>query len=68
MTFGPGAQILRIEGNLNRFAAVSAWLERNARLGLQPTEDTVTRAQAAQIDMALLQDPALIALHQRRRR
>ena len=63
MTFGPVLKSLRIEGNLNRFAAVSAWLERNARLGLQPTEDTVTRAQAAQIDMALLHDPALIALH-----
>lgn len=63
MTFGPVLKSLRIEGNLNRFAAVSAWLEHNARLGLQPTEDTVTRAQAAQIDMALLNDPALIALH-----
>lgn len=63
MTFGPVLRSLKIEGNLNRFAAVSAWLERNARLGLQPTEDTVTRAQAAQIDMALLNDPALIALH-----
>lgn len=55
-------QTLRIEGNLNRFAAVSAWLERNARLGLNPTEDTVTRAQAAQIDWMLLHNPALIAL------
>ena len=63
MTFAPVLKSLRIEGNLNRFAAVSAWLERNARLGLQPTEDTVTRAQAAQIDMALLDDPALIALY-----
>lgn len=63
MPFGPVLKSLKIEGNLNRFAAVSAWLERNARLGLQPTEDTVTRAQAAQIDMALLNNPALIALH-----
>ncbi len=27
---------LKIEGNLNRFAAVSSWLERNARIGAQP--------------------------------
>ncbi len=53
---------LNIEGNLNRFAAVSSWLERNARIGTLPTEDTVTRAEAAQIDMALLENPALIAL------
>ena len=53
---------LNIEGNLNRFAAVSSWLERNARIGRLPTEDTVTRAEAAQIDMALLENPALIAL------
>ena len=52
---------LRIEGNLNRFAAVSAWIERSARNG-GVTEDTVTRAQAAQIDLALLDDPALMAL------
>ena len=44
------------------FAAVSSWLERNARIGRLPTEDTVTRAEAAQIDMALLENPALIAL------
>ncbi|WP_094729164.1 hypothetical protein [Bifidobacterium hapali] len=55
-------QALRIEGNLNRFSNVSAWLERNARLGLTPTEDTVTRAEAAQIDWMLLEDPALGAL------
>ena len=53
---------LNIEGNLNRFAAVSSWLERNARIGALPTEDTVTRAEAAQIDFALLENPALIAL------
>ena len=50
---------LNIEGNLNRFAAVSSWLERNARIGALPTEDTVTRAEAAQIDFALLENPAL---------
>lgn len=53
---------LNIEGNLNRFAAVSSWLERNARIGALPTEDTVTRAEAAQIDFALLENPTLIAL------
>ena len=53
---------LNIEGNLNRFAAVSSWLERNARIGALPTENTVTRAEAAQIDFALLENPALIAL------
>ncbi|OZG58327.1 tetratricopeptide repeat protein [Bifidobacterium tissieri] len=53
---------LRIEGNLNRFAAVSMWLERNARLGAYPTEDTVTRAQASQLDWALLTNPAITAL------
>ena len=52
---------LNIEGNLNRFAAVSSWLERNARIGALPTEDTVTRAEAAQIDFALLENPTLIA-------
>lgn len=62
MPFEPALKALRIEGNLNRFSAVSSWLEHNARHGLQPTEDTVTRAQAAQIDAALLEHPALIAL------
>lgn len=63
LQFGAVLQALRIEGNLNRFANVSAWLERNARLGLNPIEDTVTRAQAAQIDWMLLEDPALGVLH-----
>ena len=53
---------LNIEGNLNRFAAVSSWLERNARIGALPTENTATRAEAAQIDFALLENPARIAL------
>ncbi|WP_314686094.1 tetratricopeptide repeat protein [uncultured Bifidobacterium sp.] len=53
---------LRIEGNLNRFAAVSACLERGMRLGSSLTEDTVTRRQAARMDLALLADPAIIAL------
>lgn len=62
LAFAPALKALKIEGNLNRFGAVSAWLERNARIGAMPIEDTVTRAQAAQIDLALLEDPALIAL------
>ena len=62
MAVGPALKALRIEGNLNRFAAVSSWLERNARIGVGPTEDTVTRAESAQIDMALLENPALLAL------
>lgn len=35
---------LRIEGNLNRFAAVSAWIERSARNG-SVTEDCAVRAR-----------------------
>lgn len=62
LPFSASLRALTIEGNLNRFAAVSSWLERNSRIGATPTEDTVTRAQAAQIDMALLENPALIAL------
>lgn len=62
LAFGPALRSLKIEGNLNRFSSVSAWLERNARMGVLPTEDTVTRAQAAQIDYALLLNPALSAL------
>ena len=62
MAFGQALKSLKIEGNLNRFAAVSAWLERNASLGRNPTEDTVTRAEAAQIDMKLIENPAIMAL------
>ena len=32
LAFGQALKSLKIEGNLNRFAAVSAWLERNASL------------------------------------
>ena len=45
LEFRAALRSLRIEGNLNRFAAVSAWIERSARNG-GVTEDTVTRAQA----------------------
>ena len=62
LAFGQALKSLKIEGNLNRFAAVSAWLERNASLGRNPTEDTVTRAEAAQIDMKLIENPAIMAL------
>ncbi|MCI1832704.1 MAG: tetratricopeptide repeat protein [Bifidobacterium sp.] len=63
LEFAPALRALNIEGNLNRFAGVSTWLERNARQGGTPTEDTVTRVQAARIDLALLNNPALIALN-----
>lgn len=53
---------LQIEGSLNRFAAVSAILERNRRRGLLPTEDTVTHIRAARLDLSLIENPALIAL------
>ena len=62
LAFAQALKSLKIEGNLNRFAAVSAWLERNATQGVYPTEDTVTRAEAAQIDMRLLENPAIMAL------
>ncbi|MBT1178670.1 tetratricopeptide repeat protein [Bifidobacterium vespertilionis] len=62
LAFPAALKSLKIEGNLNRFASVSSWLERNASIGAFPTEDTVTRAEAAQIDQALLANPALIAL------
>lgn len=55
--------VLRIEGNLNRFASVSMWLERNATDSVTPTEDTVTEAQVAQADIAFIENPALLALH-----
>ena len=53
---------LQIEGNLNRFAQVSAILERNRRRGSGLTEDEATHAQIARIDMNLLENPALSAL------
>lgn len=62
LSLAPALRALAIEGNLNRFAQVSAWLERNTRLGLEPTEETITRAQASTLDLKLLNDPALIAL------
>jgi tetratricopeptide (TPR) repeat protein len=62
LEFSAALRSLKIEGNLNRFAATGAWLERNARLGVFPTEDTVTRAEASQIDFALLNNPALAAM------
>lgn len=62
LEFSAALRSLKIEGNLNRFAATGAWLERNARFGVFPTEDTVTRAEASQIDFALLNNPALSAM------
>lgn len=62
LEFSAALRALQIEGNLNRFASVSAWLERNASLGIYPNEDTVTRVQAARLDQALMDDPAIAAL------
>ncbi|WEV52142.1 tetratricopeptide repeat protein [Bifidobacterium sp. ESL0704] len=62
LNLAPALEALNIEGNLNRFSAVSVWLEHNAHTGALPIEDTVTRAQAARIDHALLDNPALMAL------
>ncbi|MCI1902092.1 MAG: tetratricopeptide repeat protein [Bifidobacteriaceae bacterium] len=53
---------LQIEGNLNRFAQVSAIFERNRRRGKGLVEDEASVAQAARIDMNVLENPALIAL------
>ncbi|MDF7663703.1 tetratricopeptide repeat protein [Bifidobacterium sp. ESL0763] len=62
LSLAPALEALSIEGNLNRFAAVSGWLEHNSRVGAFPIEDTVTRAEAAQMDHKLLDNPALMAL------
>lgn len=61
MELSAALQAMKIEGNLNRFANVSSWLERNAQLGVCPIEDNVTRVQAAQLDQNLLEDPAINA-------
>lgn len=61
LPFDAALTSMRIEGNLNRFAQVSSWLETNASHGIEPTEDTVSQAQAALIDQALLTNPALSA-------
>ena len=54
LAFGQALKSLKIEGNLNRFAAVSAWLERNASLGRNPTEDgeQERRAVLSLVDIA----------------
>ncbi|MDY4678448.1 tetratricopeptide repeat protein [Bifidobacterium tsurumiense] len=62
LDFASALTSLRIEGNLNRFAQISALLEHNANIGAYPVEDTVTKAQAAQIDFILLENPALLTL------
>ncbi len=55
-------QALKLEGYLNRVAAVSNVLENNFRLGLYPTEDSATLEQIAQIDAQLINNPAFDAL------
>lgn len=63
LDLSPALEALDIEAGLNRFAAVSLWLERNMHIGSLPVEDTVTRDQAARIDQTLLDNPALLALN-----
>lgn len=54
-----GLAALRLEGNLNRFIDVYSLLKVNELSGYLPIEDTVTKAQAAQIDFDLIRNPAL---------
>lgn len=61
LPFDAALTSLKIEGALNRFAAASNWLERNAAAGRLPIEDTASRADVAMIDQALLANPALLA-------
>lgn len=53
--------VLNIEGALNRINTISNYLETNAFNGDNLTEDEITFKQAAQIDIALLEDPAFSA-------
>lgn len=53
---------LRIEGTVNRFLAIDEALKLNERYGFLPTESTVTKQQAALLDFALLNNPALSVL------
>ena len=39
LPFDAALTSMRIEGNLNRFAQVSSWLETNASHGIEPTEE-----------------------------
>lgn len=52
---------MRIEAAINRFAAVSRVVEYNARTGHWPIEDTMSIEDAARLDWALLENPALLA-------
>lgn len=57
-----GMAALRIEGALNRFLAVFRMLLLNEEQGVSPIEGTLRKEQVAQIDMDLLENPALGAL------
>lgn len=61
MPFDAALTSLKIEGALNRVAALRAWLDGNAARGSRPTEDTATAAQVALVDRTFLENPALIA-------
>lgn len=61
MPFDAALTSLKIEGALNRVAALRAWLDGNAARGARPTEDTATAAQIALADRTFLENPALIA-------
>jgi tetratricopeptide (TPR) repeat protein len=53
---------LRVEGTVNRFLAIDEALKINEQYGFLPTESTITKQQAAQLDFALLENPALSIL------
>lgn len=53
---------LRIESTVNRFLAIDEALKLNEQFGYLPTESTVTKKQAARLDFALLNNPALSIL------
>lgn len=61
MPFDAALTSLKIEGNLNRIAALRAWLDANAARGAQPTEETASAAEVASADRAFLRNPALVA-------
>ncbi len=61
MPFDAALTSLKIEGALNRVAALRTWLDGNATRGARPTEDTATAAQIALVDRAFLENPALVA-------
>lgn len=61
MPFDAALTSLKIEGSLNRMAALRAWLDANAARGDGPTEDAASAAQLALADRTFLENPALVA-------